>query len=407
MLLGNKTAKDEVQTKQKEEASMRASRMRPLFWCAPIAAALVAALLVGGSAFAGSTKTNAQPLAGKKIGLSLCCEAPIFTSWELGITSALKWSNQGEKLTIVNANGDNTTQLSQVGSLIGQKTAGIMAVTQSGVGFGPLVTKAHQAKLTYTNYASNPAPGADFNIIYPHYALAYLECHAAALWLKKTWKGVGDAGITSIPTDPGFVLRDKGCVAGLKSLYPKMNIFTAVDQTGGTPQGGATVAGNLLAAHPGIRIIFGVNDAVAQGVITGAAAAGRTTPNSLFVGDNDCALDCFTDIEKGTTMSEVVSPNFTGNCAVWALITERAMEGLPVPHTGTVNGVLVNSSNVKQVIAAQAHPFSSAANIKTTLASVNLYAKGVPPYSNTNTPKGPGLKNYWGVNPKPPTASQP
>lgn len=359
------------------------------------------------STAAAATTSNSSPLAGKKIGLSLCCEAPIFTSWELGITSAMAWSHQGEKLTIVNANTDNSTQLSQVDSLIGQKTAGIMAVTQSGVGFGPLVTAAKNAHLIYTNYASNPAPGAVFNLLYPHYNLAYLECHAAAQWLKTTWHGVGAAGITAIPTDPGFVLRDKGCAAGLKSLDPNIQIYYATDTTGGTPAGGASAASELLASHPNIRIIFGVNDAVAQGVITGAREAGRTTPQSLFIGDNDCALDCATDIEKGTPMSEAVFPNFTGNNAVWLLLTERAMEGRPIPHTGTVNGVLVNKANVATVANEESHPFATEKNIEATLGSVKLYSQGVPPYSNTNIPTGPGMTNYWGTTPQPPTASQP
>ena len=282
-----------------------------------------------------------------------------------------------------------------------------MAVTQSGVGFGPMVTAAHNAHLVYTNYASNPAPGANFNLLYPHYNLAYLDCNAGAQWLKTTWHGVGAAGITAIPTDPGFVLRDKGCAAGLKSLYPNIQIYYATDTTGGTPAGGATAASELLASHPSIRIIFGVNDAVAQGVITGAREAGRTTPQSLFIGDNDCALDCVSDIEKGTPMSEAVFPNFTGNNAVWLLLTERAMEGLPIPHSGTVNGILVNKSNVAAVADEEAHPFANEKNIEATLASVKLYSQGVPPYSNTNIPTGPGITNYWGSPPKPPTASQP
>lgn len=385
---------------------MRKTRVRLWLGCVPVVAA---AVVLGTGALASSAATTAKalPLAGKKIGLSLCCESPNFVSWELGINQALKWSHQGETVTVVNANADNTTQLSQVQSLIGQKTGGIMAVTQSGVGFGPLVTAAHKAGLIYSNYASNPAPGADFNIVYPHYSLAVLECHAAAEWLKKTWNGVGQTGIVSVPTDPGFILREKGCTAGLKALYPKMQIFNAVDGTGGTPAGGATAAGNLLAAHPGIRIIFGVNDAIDLGVVTGAAAAGRKTPKSLFVANNDCGTDCVPYIKNNTTMSEVVFPDFTGNCAVWALMTERAMEGYKIPHTGVVSGILADKSNVNATLSAQLNPFGSAANIKTTLYSVKLYAKGVPPYSNTNIPAGPGIQNYWGTNPKPPTASQP
>jgi len=385
---------------------MRKGWIRLWLGCVPVVAAAVV-LSTGALASSAATTAKALPLAGKKIGLSLCCESPNFVSWELGINSAIKWSHQGETVTVVNANADNTTQISQVQSLIGQKTGGIMAVTQSGVGFGPVVTAAHKAGLIYTNYASNPAPGADFNIIYPHYALAVLECHAAAEWLKTTWKGVGDVGIVEVPTDPGFILRQQGCISALKAVYPKIQIFQAVDGTGGTPAGGATEAGDLLVAHPGIRIIFGVNDAIAQGVVTGAASAGRKTPKSLFVADNDCGTDCVANIKNNTTMSEVVFPNFTGNCAVWALMTERAMEGYKIPHLGVVTGILADKANVNASLSAQLNPFGSAANIKTTLTSVKLYAGGVPPYSNTNVPSGPGIQNYFGVNPKPPTASQP
>jgi ribose transport system substrate-binding protein len=285
--------------------------------------------------------------------------------------------------------------------LIGQQADAIMTVTQSGTGFEPLITEANANNIPYTNYSSNPAPGAAFNILYPHFETAEMECEAAAKWLEKTWNGEGEAGISSIPTDPGFVLRDKGCEAGLKKVIPDIKISTAVDGTGGTPEGGAEVASNLLSSHPEIKILYGVNDAVAEGMVTGARTVGRTTPESLYIGNSDAALNAFENIKNGTPMQEVVTPNFVGNNAVWLLMTEKAMLGEEIPKSGVVAGKLVNSENVEEVIRSQEHPFGSPQDIETTLNSVRLYKEGVPPYSNENIPSGPGIKNYWGSPPKP------
>ena len=42
-------------------------------------------------------------------------------SWYPGIQAAMAWTKQGGTLSVINANSDNTTQLSQVQSIIGQK----------------------------------------------------------------------------------------------------------------------------------------------------------------------------------------------------------------------------------------------------------------------------------------------
>jgi ABC-type sugar transport system substrate-binding protein len=376
-------------------------RSRALIGFGAIAAlAVIASLLIvtGASARQGSTK--AGPLSGKHFVFSECCQDPMFTtSWLKGMKAAMKWSHAGESISVTNANSDNTTQLSQVESFIGQKVDAILTVTESGTGYAPLVKKAQAAGIVYANYSGNPAPGANWNIIYPHYQAGYMTGVDSANWLKQTNNGVGDAGVTVNPTDPGLTSRTTGFIAGVKSVLPNIKIWKAAAPHGSIPDG-ATVAQNLLGAHSSIKILFCYNETLSLGCVQGAAQAGRTDPKNLYISDADATKSGFDLILKGTPLQHAVTPNFTGNCAVWMLMTELAVEGKPIPHLGVSNVRLVTPANVKAAISAEADPFSKA-NIKTTLSSVRLYKQGVPPYSNSKLPKGPGIQNFFGKNPKP------
>jgi ribose transport system substrate-binding protein len=376
-------------------------RSRILIGFGGVAAVVALSSLVAASgAFANKGSAKAGPLSGKHIVFSECCQDPMFTtSWLKGIKAAMKWSGKGESISVTNANSDNTTQLSQVESFIGQKVSAIMTVTESGTGYAPLVKKAQAAGIVYANYSGNPAPGANFNIIYPHYQAGYMVGVDSAKWLKQTNGGVGEAGVTINPTDPGLTSRTTGFIAGVKSVLPNIKIWKAAALHGSIPDG-ATVAQDLLGAHSGIKILFCYNETLSLGCVQGAAQAGRTDPKNLYISDADATLSGFEDIMKGTPLQHAVTPDFTGNTAVWLLITELAMQGKPIPHTGVSNVRLVTQSTVKAAIAAEADPFS-AASIKATLTSVRLYKGSVPPYSNSNIPKGPGIQNFFGTNPKP------
>src|SRR6266481_971054 len=84
-----------------------------------VALAVVSSLLIVTGASAGK---KAGPLAGKHFVFSECCQDPMFTtSWLAGMKAAMKWSGAGESISVTNANSDNTTQLGQVESFIGQK----------------------------------------------------------------------------------------------------------------------------------------------------------------------------------------------------------------------------------------------------------------------------------------------
>ena len=83
-----------------------------------------------------------------------------FTVPQNALSKVLERFNSGAKLAVTVYNSDNTTQLSQVQSIIGQKSAdGILTVTEAGSGYASLVKAAQKAGIVFGNYAGDPAPG--------------------------------------------------------------------------------------------------------------------------------------------------------------------------------------------------------------------------------------------------------
>ena len=364
-------------------------------WLVVVAAAIaaLAAGLASSRAVAGGSTSTAQPLAGKHIVFSECCEDPMFNdSWEPGIAAAMKWTKQGGTLSTINANSDNTTQLSQIQSIIGGKTAAaVLTVTEAGSGYAPVVKSAQKAGIIWGNYAGDPAPGANLNILYPHYEAGYLAGVAAGKWLKTTQGGVGDAGTTINPNDPGLTERTTGFIAGIKTVVPNIKFYQASASEGSVPDG-AKVASQLLSTHPSIKILFCYNETLSLGCVQGASEAGRSDPKTLYIVDDDASTVGLQDMIKGNTpIQQVVTPDYEGDMAVLTAVTERAMEGKSIPHTGVANVTLIaNKAAAVAELNAQTHPFSPK-NVKRTLNAVRLYSGFSPPFGNSNVPKGPGI----------------
>ena len=355
------------------------------------------------SSTSAAPASSSAPLNGKHVVFSECCEDPMFNdSWYPGIQAAMAWTKQGGTLSVINANSDNTTQLSQVQSIIGQKSAaGILTVTEAGSGYAPLVKAAQNAGIVFGNYAGDPAPGANLNILYPHYKAGFIAGVAAGKWLKA--HGGTAVGTTINPTDPGLTLRTTGFEAGIKTVVPNVQFYQASAAEGSVPDG-AKVASELLEAHPSIKVLFCYNETLSLGCVQGASEAGRASPSSLYIVDDDASTVGLQDMIKGNTpIQQVVTPNYEGDMAVLTLVTERAMEGKPIPHTGVANVQLIATKAAAETeLNAQEHPFGSQ-NVQTTLNAVRLYPGPTPPYSNTNPPKGPGTLGsaYFAQNPFP------
>jgi len=125
--------------------------------------------------------------------LSECCEDPSFGSaWVPGIKAAIAWSKSGATLSVINANADTSTQLSQDQSVVAEKAAGMMLITENPWGYQAIADSARKAGVVATSFSGNPVVDAASNQYFPHYQAGYVVGVNAAQWLKRTIAGIGD-----------------------------------------------------------------------------------------------------------------------------------------------------------------------------------------------------------------------
>jgi ribose transport system substrate-binding protein len=354
-----------------------------------LGAILILATACGGS----SSSSSSAPLAGKRIGVSMCCQVGLLDQFVLNIKNAAKQTGRGETITSVNAAGDPAKQLNDVETFIGQHFDAVMTTEQSDAGWANLVVKAHASHIIFTNHSAPPDAGADLNILYPHYQSGVLNGTDAGKWLQTNQNGVGAAGISITTDNAGLLARSHGFEDGLKSVIPAIKIYEAAANKGDDADG-ARAGANLLQAHPDIKIFFGWNEPVALGMLTAATEAGRKDPKSFYIGAPDASPTAFQKILDGTPMQAVAAPNFSFTTTLWLYLTERAMMGQKIPHTGLIGVLMVNKDNAKDQIAAQTNPLDPKYS-DLLFGGLKLYWQDTT--SNDNLPTGDPIANYWGT----------
>jgi ribose transport system substrate-binding protein len=354
-----------------------------------MASAVILATACGSSSPSGSN----LPLAGKRIGVTMCCRVGLLDIFVKSIKDGAALTNRGETITAVNAEGDPAKQLQQVDTFIGQHFDAIMTTEQSDAGWADEVTKAHAAHIIFTNHSAPPDAGADLNILYPHYQSGFINGVDGAKWLQTNLNGVGAAGIAITTDNAGLLARSHGFEDGLKSIIPGITIYEAAANKGDEPDG-AKAGANLLQAHPGIKIFFGWNEPVALGMLTAATEAGRKDPKTFYIGAPDASPTAFQKILDGTPMQAVGAPNFSFTTTLWLFLTERAMMGQKIPHTGLISVFLVNKDNAKAQIAAQSNPLDPQYS-DLLFSGLKLYWEDTT--SNDHLPTGDPISNYWGT----------
>jgi len=98
----------------------------------------------------------------------------------------------------------------------------------------------------------------------------------AAAYLGKQLHGSGQIAVLSLsPTATTQVQRVQGLESALKTSYPNIKVVT-LQYTAQAVTSSQTVVRSILAAHPGIKAIFGAAEPNAEGAAAALAADGQT-----------------------------------------------------------------------------------------------------------------------------------
>jgi ribose transport system substrate-binding protein len=146
----------------------------------------------------------------------------------------------------------------------------------------------------------------------------------AAAYIGKKLHGSGQIALLSLsPTATTQVQRIQGLERALKSSYPNIKVVT-LQYTAQPVTSSQTVVRSILAAHPGIKAIFGAAEPNAEGSAAALAAVGKTgkvlvvgfdaspTEVSLLKAGKISALVAQRAAEEGADAAEFAYDKITG-----------------------------------------------------------------------------------------------
>ncbi len=286
-----------------------------------------------GSAAGGGSGSGLPPLAKKAHYTVAFSQVQSDIPWRIAETKSMsdEAAKRGDKITVTDATGSATKQISDMQSLIAQHPDLIFLAPDSEK---PLAASVLQAKaagipvilLDRTVDASIAKPGKDYvTFIGSDFVQQGKE---AADWLIKD--SAGKAKIIELEGTTGSspaIDRKKGFDEEIKS-QPGMQII-ASQPADFTRDKGRQVMETLLQAHPDVTAVYAHNDDMALGAVVALQAAGKHPGTQVKVISIDGSKEGLQDIANGTMNFIVQSSPFFGPVAFDTMDKYAAGEKIP------------------------------------------------------------------------------
>jgi ribose transport system substrate-binding protein len=245
------------------------------------------------------TKTGAIGMrqaraAGGRVGMAFIQWQPhtVPAAWSKGIEEVLK-TQQLIDYKLLDGQNKVEVQVSLMDTLINEGMAVIFLQPIDSVALAPSIAKAKRAGISVITLNIDATEAHAAHVEMNHYFGA-MEIAKA---LGDKMGGKGEVAILNAP--PGIIIRDQrtnGFVDGLKKSHPGVKIVA--DQVADWSRKKAQdVLTTLLAAHPNLGGVYGVNDSMALGAVDVAKSKGLIGKLAIF--GNDGEKDALESIEKG------------------------------------------------------------------------------------------------------------
>jgi ABC-type sugar transport system substrate-binding protein len=320
--------------------------MRKVRLATVAAAVAVLALAACGTTGGGSAPTQqrqSKPVSELTIGFAQKqLDAPYFAAMQAVAEDMAK--KQGFKLLFQNANGDPVTQLNQVQTMLSQGVDVIMVNAISPE------TQRHQLE-----QVANQVPLIFMDTIVPGVGLTGVQSDnkqigtlSGELTAKRfdPQKPVKVAILNGGPNDELVgPARQEGFLAGLKNGGVNYTVVASATATY-TQEQAVPATESMLAAHPDIDLILGLNDSMTLGALKVLRDQGNT--HTLVAAAADGQKEALAEIAKGGCAGQYVSTGLNSP----NLATEQAFDIAVKVATGAIDPKTV-----------QPHSFTKAAGI--------------------------------------------
>lgn len=270
-------------------------------------------------------------------------------AWSKGIEEVLV-PQQNIDYEVLDGQGKAEVQVSLMETLINQGASVIFLQPVDSVALAPSIAKAKRAGISVITL--------NIDATEPHAAHVEMNHYFGAIDIAKAlgdaMGGQGKVAILNAP--PGIIIRDQrtnGFVDGLKQYHPGIEIVA--DQVADWDRKKAQdVLNTILAAHPDLGGVYGVNDSMALGAVDVAKEKGL----KLVIFGNDGEIAALESIAAGDLTGTQFTDVYQQGRLAAAAATVLATGGVPADAFAQQARVLmpyviVTKDNVDSIPASQ------------------------------------------------------
>src|SRR3954447_18359340 len=177
------------------------------------------------------TRAEAAGLAslkGKRVGVASPITVEVLKEFYDDMRRQAKVAGNGEKIVVVDANGDAVKQHTQVDAFVAQKYDAILFFLLSVEGWNDAIAKATKGKIGTFNHSASALGGITQNVGLDQAAGGYGPGKFAADWINKNHGGQASVGVLGILNDPQLKLRSQGFVTALQKFAPQAKVVGTV-----------------------------------------------------------------------------------------------------------------------------------------------------------------------------------
>ncbi|MBN9375755.1 MAG: substrate-binding domain-containing protein [Cellulomonas sp.] len=310
---------------------------------------LTAAACSSSSTPGGSSSTNGGAAGDVTIGIvNLNLDNPFFSTLGKGTEDAAKALGWKVMTAAAKQPGDSATQVTAIENMITSKVKAIVLTPASATALNDAVKKARDAGILVitVNGTLDPIDTADTT-----YATDNVQAgKLIGQWAKAA--GPADASIALLDfdlSDGPAKGRHDGFLAGY-GIAENASQVAGEALTKGTIDTGQSAMENLLSAHPGINLVYTINEPAAHGASTAIQAAGKSGVTIVSV---DGACSGVQDVKDGIIGATAMQfPDRMGSKAVEAIAT-FLKDGTRPPSGVTDSGTELITDHAVSGLASQ------------------------------------------------------
>jgi len=244
----------------------------------------------------------------------------------------------GVEVNVISANDDVNQQFNDIQTAVAQGTDALMMMPANTEGLNAVLKQADNAGVPYFFTQKGMLGVKPASQVLAPYTT---EGQMLGDWVVDHYAGQQDVKVAVISGIPGDASSDARVGAFMLPLLRACTFDIVAEQPGNYRRADSEKAAqNMLAANPGVNLVFGANDEAALGAVAALQSSGRSGVDVVGL---DGETDMFTAVNNGQTLATAIHKPTAG-----ILVEEivKYLRGEEVPQFKVLDEDLVTKDNI-------------------------------------------------------------